>query len=58
MEKMSEKLRRWAEEGAKTGGTSAGFTPKIEGELIVRDKDGKIKQKIKMKKRKFFGLFG
>jgi len=37
------------------GGINAKAKLNIEGEAVIRDKDGNIKQRVKMKKRRFFG---
>ncbi len=53
MKKVSEILRDIVKSGKKPGNV-ANMDMNIEGEMIVRDKAGKIKQKVKIKKKRLF----
>lgn len=53
MKKVSEILRQILSSG-KRPGNMANFDMQIEGEAVVRDKDGNIKKRVKLKKRSLF----
>lgn len=53
METVSQKLRRLLTTPRKPGNT-AEFDMNIEGEVIVRGKDGRIKTQQKFKKKRLF----